>query len=81
MLARGIEPVKAMTVVFRCCQFARTAFRSRSPRPVYWRAAERNSIAEIPTIPPAQLRHAICDVGHVPSRGLVTELGPDRLEL
>jgi hypothetical protein len=33
------------------------------------------------TIPPAQLRHAICDVGHVPSRELVTELGPDGLEL
>ena len=81
MLARGIEPVKAMTVAFWCCQFGRTALRSRSRVPWIGRAAERKGIAEILTIPPAQLRHAICDVGHVPSRGLVTELGPDGLEL
>jgi hypothetical protein len=49
--------------------------------PWSWSAAERNCIAEMLTIPPAQLRHAICDVGHVPSRELVTELGPDGLEL
>jgi hypothetical protein len=81
MLARRIEPVKAMTVRSDAVSSDARHYGAALRVPWIGRAAERNGIAEILTIPPAQLRHAICDVGHVPSRELVTELGPDGLEL